>query len=494
MRKLRWIVPVVVAVLIVLAGGVYGIYWYATKQNLDQIVSNAKTRGVDIRYGSVYVNPFKSTVGANDLVILRDDGSRVEIGAMRMQSDVGFLWNGEEQLKKGQWPDTLTLHFQRVKSDLPSYDALSASAGDIAADPALPEHNPMFCGDTNLLDLKALGYTEMNSDLTLTFHWQPNQQSFLLKLDDKLVNMLSFRTAMTIKVNQAHVTPQNVLAANPRIESVRFELQDEGLVSRVSNVCAGSYNMKPAEFRAMFKKSIADMQEGVKLPESLAAIVKKVVDPGVHYTLDMHPAGGIGLDLMYMRQQPEQMLSYLDPILDVNGRKIELAKIDWRWVERLREQKAEMQRQKMALEQAPEAPLPDELDSSSETKGMAQTPADENTTTDKAPSTDALVKLDQVGTSSDGSVIDMDAYRKQMLKELERSKPRPDPKFSEVDKTELDKYLNHDVKILTDFGYRVDGRLLSVTDGVVRVRQRVDKGTAIYPLLVSQISYIEVFH
>ncbi|KGK42646.1 hypothetical protein LH51_05485 [Nitrincola sp. A-D6] len=65
--------------------------------------------------------------------------------------------------------------------------------------------------------------------------------------------------------------------------------------------------------------------------------------------------------------------------------------------------------------------------------------------------------------------------------------------YRRTDPLDLENYIGHPVRFYTSFGKRVEGILVSVKDGNARVAERVQHGTAQYPVELETLQATEVF-
>jgi len=96
-------------------------------------------------------------------------------------------------------------------------------------------------------------------------------------------------------------------------------------------------------------------------------------------------------------------------------------------------------------------------------------------------------------TPQEESLVDVEQLKEKMLSSLEVQKLEDLKRFYPASFDELDDYLQHQIRLYTDFGRQIEGRLIEVTENKLVLLRRVDQGYASYSVDRNFLETIEVY-
>ena len=249
MQKLKIFGIILVATLVLLAGGAWGYLWYNTKQQVDQIALMAKPFA-DISYGGIDVLP-SGSVGVNRLrILLNALDDSVAIGSIRLNApNILALLNVRRQLDKGQVPEALSLSVREFEIPL--------DGGILGAKPAAAAHRSPFddlealgCGQvlsfggTEWLEM---GYDKLIGNMTAGYRLSAARNVMEFQVDSNsrdwaTVNMdIGFATAAPISSVFELAT-----SLTPKLAKLNVVVRDDGFNQRRNTYCAAKAG-KPVE-------------------------------------------------------------------------------------------------------------------------------------------------------------------------------------------------------------------------------------------------------
>jgi len=249
MQKLKIFGIILVATLVLLAGGAWGYLWYNTKQQVDQIALMAKPFA-DISYGGIDVLP-SGSVGVNRLrILLNALDDSVAIGSIRLNApNILALLNVRRQLDKGQVPEALSLSVREFEPPL--------DGGILGAKPAAAAHRSPFddlealgCGQvlsfggTEWLEM---GYDKLIGNMTAGYRLSAARNVMEFQVDSNsrdwaTVNMdIGFATAAPISSVFELAT-----SLTPKLAKLNVVVRDDGFNQRRNTYCAAKAG-KPVE-------------------------------------------------------------------------------------------------------------------------------------------------------------------------------------------------------------------------------------------------------
>ena len=226
MRKVTNIVVILLIVVVLIGGGVMGYLWYSTKQQVDQMIADAKPFA-DISYGSIIVLPTGS-VGVSQLRIRPTvSGQTVSIGAVRLNApNLLALFNMGRQVKQGRLPEDVSLVIEEV--ELP-FEMLGAASEPAAPHSAFDNLQALGCGPVSqfgVTELQEMGYDRLISSMKMGYRLDPRQNHLDLRLD------------MSFSMPVLPATPMDFILLTPRLAKLDLVIRDNGFNQRRNDYCA----------------------------------------------------------------------------------------------------------------------------------------------------------------------------------------------------------------------------------------------------------------
>lgn len=472
MRKLATWFFLLVLLVALLLGGMYGFYWYQVKSFVDDL-SVQLSGQAQIEYDAIYADP-RGEVGVDGVSItLTQVGTRIPVQSIRVRSDDPFFFfNPQGRIDAGDWPGHLSLVIKQAQVGLDS--GLVKSLEQQAA--AAAEMNPLAvspealaCGDVQQLgvaEMRDMGYSRLSSDFVVGLDVDRYNQRITLNTDFSANDIGSSTVELEFSVASDDLAPTQLLAANPRLRKLEVSYQDGGYNARRNRFCAEQAGVEVdaylAEHRNLMDRSLLSV--GVDLPELLWDIYSGLNEPGGRVRLTMRPPGGLGPEIMAAMGSPAEVIERLNLAVRLNDRPVAINSIDWTRI------------------QVDPVPL-------SAKKGAQQ--VDE----DVALLEEVLDKAVQASAADPEIEPEPAVEENDLFVGMPKRAPKPEKKrYRPTELSQLSALAGKPVRVKTDLGNRFEGLIVKVESGdTLLIEQRVDRGVITYPLEFQQIRSAEVY-
>lgn len=472
MRKLATWFFLLVLLVALLLGGMYGFYWYQVKSFVDDL-SVQLSGQAQIEYDAIYADP-RGEVGVDGVSItLTQVGTRIPVESIRVRSDDPFFFfNPQGRIDAGDWPGHLSLVIKQAQVGLDS--GLVKSLEQQAA--AAAEMNPLAvspealaCGDVQQLgvaEMRDMGYSRLSSDFVVGLDVDRYNQRITLNTDFSANDIGSSTVELEFSVASDDLAPTQLLAANPRLRKLEVSYQDGGYNARRNRFCAEQAGVEVdaylAEHRNLMDRSLLSV--GVDLPELLWDIYSGLNEPGGRVRLTMRPPGGLGPEIMAAMGSPAEVIERLNLAVRLNDRPVAINSIDWTRI------------------QVDPVPL-------SAKKGAQQ--VDE----DVALLEEVLDKAVQASAADPEIEPEPAVEENDLFVGMPKRAPKPEKKrYRPTELSQLSALAGKPVRVKTDLGNRFEGLIVKVESGdTLLIEQRVDRGVITYPLEFQQIRSAEVY-
>lgn len=490
MRKFAIRGFLLIVLLALLAGGAYGLYWYQVKSFVDQAVEQALPQA-RVEYGSIYAHPL-GEVGVDHVVItLTRDGTRIPIRSIRVRSqDPLFFFDPQGRIESGDWPPLLNFALQGVEMSLSSPLLKVLESQDAQMARTLPggiSLNALACGEhTNLgLDaLRAMGYRQMMMDTSVQLQVMSAEGRLRLDTDFDVADMGDGYASIEISVSGNDLAPAQLLAANPRLRRLEINYQDAGYNARRNRYCAEQAGTDVEQYLTEHE-TLANawlLAQGVALPAPLQEIYHGLNLPQGQFGLVIDPPGGLGAEVMASLNAPAALIERLNLSVQLNGKTVALD--DIRWSDMLGEPRPEVLARALSGDEADESEVSEEMASESESALQSAAPQSQ------APDLTALVESVAAESAPElESALEHDLLRgmptRRVMAEEKRYRPIP--------LTQVNELAGMPVRVRTDLGNLLEGRVVEVGQRTLKLEQRIDRGLMVYPLTFEQIRTIEVY-
>ncbi|MGI1669446.1 MAG: hypothetical protein K6L74_03890 [Neptuniibacter sp.] len=454
--KLVAVTLTVILIPLLLVAGVYGFaYWKVTEaaDNFAQQLSPFAT----MSYQSVHIDLLATEVGINN-ISLEPVGSQgqVLIEAVRMQAPSwAYFLDFENQINSGVLPETLNVNIQGLIVDLQSgyMNKWASQAADVQAVGG-QSYDALACGNRShfsLADLKGMRYSSVKSDMSLLYYFDPNNQTLNFDLDTSTSLMMNVSAEVEIAVATDDLNMQTLMFAQPMVKRFDVRYKDKGYNKRRMIFCAKETGQSEPEYRAMYKQALQQQlaSQGWQIPEETLTQYDKINNPAGSVYLRIEHPQGLGAQSMMLVQKPSDLITVLNPYVELNGKPVSLDGISWKL--------PEPEKQVVKVQEAVKPPV-QKIE-----QVLAETP--KKAEVKKTPKVNSFA-------------------------------PPPVKSFKQVPVSTLKNHIGQKVKLFTYFGRDVEGTLISTNNSVIKVEHRLvdGRGTAIYPIALDKIQTAKLYH
>ena len=421
----------------------YGVYYYQVKSAIDSHLQQMRPL-IDAKYNSLYVNPLGDIQLGTVTVNPMGQPSGFVIDRVRLASDPLFFLRFESRIASGNWPESLALAVEGLIIDfnMPLFAMLEqfAQQGELTVQPAA-----FGCGSVSHFDMTAMRMMGMRQgpfDLDVNLNkTAPNQLELEL-----LSSMYGWaELAIHLGFQADHASPQTLSQLGSQMKQFSVSYKDMGYNQRKNQFCAMQSGMSVAEYRETHLDLMQAWLDEIdpQFATQLMPAYKELGESGARVALSLN-LDGLSLQSL---AAPDYLEKALGSALNVtvNDKPLRLDSTQ------LNSLMAKLQEPLPNLQD-----LPDIADSD-------------------APVSDAAPR-DMPGVASPPVPM-------RSMEPL---------KYRKTDPLELENYLGHPVRFYTTFGKRVEGILVGVDEGRVRVAERVQRGMAEYPVELETIQDTEV--
>lgn len=434
----------VLVLLLLLLLVAYGAYYYQVKSAIDKQLQQMRPL-VEAGYTSLYVNPLGDIQLSTVTLTPMGQPTGFIVDKIRLTADPLFFLRFDSRVAAGDWPDELVLAIEGLNVDfnmplLVMLTQLAQQTGEGVQPAALG------CGPVRYFDMSAMRMMGMRQG---RFDFNAN----LRKVAQDRLDLEMFghmygwaEVAIDLSLHADRVSPQTLSQLGPQLQRVIVSYQDKGYNQRKNQFCAMQAGLSIAEYRDQHLNLIQDWlsDQAPELTTSLMPAYQQAGEPGARMAMSLN-LEGVNIQTLDAPGYLESVLANA-LTLSVNEQSLTL-------------DSGQMQTLLTALQEPVilEQPLPDRPEISE----LANMPRN------------------MPGVASPPLV------------------PAPnlaEPlQYRQTDPLQLENYIGHPVRFYTSFGKRVEGILVSVNDGSVRVAERVQHGTAQYPVELNSLQATEVF-
>ncbi len=442
-----WIVKLfskVVLLLFLLLLIAYGLYYYQVKSAIDAQLQQMRPL-IEADYGALYVNPLGDIQLSTVTLTPMGQPTGFIVDKIRLTSDPLFFLDFESRMAIGDWPEELALAIEGLHVDfnMPLFIMLAelAQQTEEGTQPAA-----LGCGTVRYFDMSAMRMMGMRQG-RFDFHAnlrQTAQDRLGLELLGHMYGWAEIGVDLSLQADI--VSPQTLSQLGPQLQRMDISYQDKGYNQRKNQFCAMQSGLSIAEYREQHLNLIQGWLND-QAPELTAALM-----PAYRQSGEPNARMTMSLNLQDVDLQAVDAPGYLEDVLtnalsvSVNDQSLTLDS------EQMQSLLAVLQEPVIQEQPVPEIPELSELET---------------------------LPRSMPGVASPPIVPVPPSVESQ--------------KYRRTDPLELVNYIGHPVRFYTSFGKRVDGILMSVDDGSARVAERVQHGTAEYPVELETLQATEVF-
>jgi hypothetical protein len=241
MRKLITVVGVILAVLTLMAGGVWGYLWYNTQQQVAQLITMAKPFA-EISYSGIDISP-GGAIAVNRVRIAPNFVTdSMTIGAIQVSArNILALLNVRRQISQGKLPEALAISFRQFE--------LPLHGGILGGKPTVPGAGGPFdnlealgCGPILHLggtEWQAMGYEQFISNVDIGYRLDLAHQVLSLQVDSQTRDWATVNLEIGFALTAATTSIMELSGAlTPKLAKLDFVIRDDGFNARRNNYCA----------------------------------------------------------------------------------------------------------------------------------------------------------------------------------------------------------------------------------------------------------------
>ena len=451
------------------AAGVYGFVWWKVSTAADELVLQLSPFA-KMSYAQVHIDPLEKEVGLKQISITPQGSS----GDLTIDSVIirapswGFLLDLQEQINKGNMPDSFSMDLKGMNINLNSGYAKDWAA--LAADTqtqAPQSYDTLACGNLQyfgLPEMLKMGYRNIRSDMRIGYQFDPLDQELKFDLLSDVPGVMKADMTMQVKIATDSLNVQTAMFSQPKLQRLEMRYNDTGYNVRRNKLCAALNDESVELYREKYAALLGQRlkYEGWQIPQPLFEAIDGLNAPRASAYVRIDIPQGFGPQSMVMIQGPNDLLSMLSPYMEFGGKAVSLDGLDWEMLDPA-EQRIELSKLK------------------------ALQGDDENTELATADATDG----EEVG-AVDETVKEQPVAKPKFVE----STPNRGESFKVVELSVLPRYIGQPVVLYTYFGRKIEGKLLSVNNSEVTVLHRVidGRGTATYPIARNKIETVMLFH
>ena len=459
------------------AAGVYGFVWWKVSTAADELVLQLSPFA-QMTYAQVHIDPLEKAVGLKQISITPQGSS----GDLTIDSVIvrapswGFLLDLQEQINKGNMPDSFSLDLKGVNINLNSgYVKDWATLAVDMQSQAPQSYDTLACGNLQyfgLPEMLKMGYRNVRSDMRIAYQFDPLDQALKFDVLSDMQGVMKADMTMEIQIATDSLNIQTAMFSQPKLQRFEMRYKDGGYNVRRNKFCA-ELNKEPVEqyrenYAALLNQRLK--YEGWVIPEPLFDAIDSLNDPRASAYVRIDIPQGFGTQSMVMIQGPSDLLNMLSPYMELGGKAVSLDGLDW---EMLSPEDRRIEHAKLKA-----------LQGDAENKALAASEVENSEAAVIAEAADDKKPTESVKSQS------------VVTQKYVESTPNRGKSFKVVKLSVLPRYIGQPVVLYTYFGRKVEGKLLSVDDAEVTVLHRLvdGRGTATYPIARNKIETVMLFH
>lgn len=332
MRKLVNIASVVLVVVLLLGATAAGYLWYATKQQVDQIVTMAKPFA-DISYGGIDVSPAGS-VGVNRLRIMPDVADEpITIGSIRLEAPhFVALLHTRWQLSRNQLPKALALSLQDVELPL-GVGLAGARSAPAATSSPFANLEALGCGPSEAFraaEWREMGYDRFAGSLGIGYRVDPGDNALNLQMDSSARGWATLELDVRLALTQSPQSLMEMAVFTPRLAGLNLVLRDDGFNQRRNNYCATKAGKSIPEYLADHVRRVVERlrASGINPGPGLIDAYQRYQTQGGVLTITAAPPAPVNLAELH-EYAPADLVRLLGLTLKVNESAVADLTVDW---------------------------------------------------------------------------------------------------------------------------------------------------------------------
>ena len=333
MRKLMTILATILAVLVLMAGCVWGYLWYSTQQQVEQLVTAAKPFA-EISYDGVSVSPAGS-IGVKQIKIIPHFVNDViSAGAIQLNApNILALLNARRQLSQGQLPEALSLSIRQL--ELPLHGSI------LGAKPPSPQEQMPFddlgalgCGPVIHFsgnEWQEMGYNSFINNMDVGYQLDAAHSRIRVHINSNTQEWAGLQLDISFSLNTASTSMMELATSlTSKVASLNAILQDNGYNARRNKYCAAKAGKSINEYITDHVRLVVERlnANGINPGPGLIAAYQHYLTEGQQLTITANPPAPINpAELQYYKA--EDVIKLAGLIVKVNDQAVTDLSIDW---------------------------------------------------------------------------------------------------------------------------------------------------------------------
>lgn len=435
-------------------GAVKGYYWYQVRAVVEQLAQQVSLLAT-LEYDSIETG-FDGVAGVRHLVLTPlGQKQGVTIDAVRVEApswlDLVFM---QRQLDSGELPQSLRIALSGIRIDLAGAGlnqlAAQALADDAAIAPGMLGCEAAAAGLSGVQWLQKLGYQQLTLDVAAEYRFDRSSKLLTFSYSQAVQDQFAMELSAALDLGINELNRYNLGLISPSLGDLNLHYQDRSFNRRAVQFCAAAIPESAEQFvdRHLGLISAGSLELGLSLPPSLLDGYRQFLLGAGELRLEL--LGGSQLrPAAILQNSPDQLLTLLAPKLTINGQRIEPLSVLWQPTAGAAEPLQQVRNNVEAFASLLQAPFVE-------------------------PPPETAVPMDQALLLQPPADMQGQGFRATALDQLHA-------------------YLGMDLRIETNNGNLIEGRLLTVELRELRIYQEVGMGDAVLPIAFKHVKTVLVY-
>ena len=250
-RHIRNIIIAALLAVLALAAGINGYIHHQFKTNIDNTLSSIQPF-VQIKYSDLSTSIINGKVKLENV---RITGAflpeTLTLGNITLETPgFAYMLNGPENLKKGDFPESLGFAIDDFYLDLHGETAEWLDRLVKRMQPVYESERTLCAGKSIFgpSDYKEMGYTRLLSNMRMAYDFNESDKTLNVQISARTRNMGSMNGSINISNISSMSSDQMMQGDMPQLTNVDISYKDETYTPRVVKYCSKLSNMKKEDF------------------------------------------------------------------------------------------------------------------------------------------------------------------------------------------------------------------------------------------------------
>lgn len=452
-RKLVRTTLAVILLPLLFAGCAYGYYWYQVRSVVEDMAKQLSPFA-NLTYANIEAG-LDGVAGVSGLQLIpegQSEGVKIDRVLFRASDPLELMqlrWGFE----KGQLPQRLGMDIQGMR--LPVDSPMLQQYQEMMP---LQQQSDWLLGCEQAMEsvtpiqlMQRLGYQELALDLSISYWFDNSDKQLRVELHTGMQDAyaMDLGVSLDLKINQ--FDQHNLQFAQPWISDIRLDYQDQSLNSRQNRFCAEAQGVSIETYVDQHIELLLQRYRliGIEPGSELVAGYRQFLLGDGQLQLELLRGKQLGGPSL-MGVTPESLLEQLSPELWIDGQSIKPLAVNW------------------VLPEQGESTLEEEVRSRVEALNeLLQSPFVEEPDEPEISSSADVEQITNFSPQSSG--------------------------YQRVTIEQLPGYIGTHIRIRTQNGFLLEGRLLSVGNNELRIYREVGTGDATLPIAFRHIDRVLVY-